>query len=150
MAEPTVAWKLFQELFGAEDYIVDASGNITSTGSQTITGDVTITGSFAVTGQTLLTGAVNVVGAVGINGDTTLTAGKDVVLSKTGQASFSKLQLAVLNTAPASAGLSKGDMWVHKVTTDIYRLAMCISTATGASQRVRRALAMDVTLGSAS
>ena len=150
MAEPTQPWKLFQELFNAEEYIVDSSGNITSTGAQTITGDVTITGSFAVTGQSLLTGAVNVVGALGVNGDATMTAGKDIVMSKTGQASFSKLQLAVLNTAPASAGLTKGDMWMHKVTTDIYRLAVCISTATGASQRVRRALAMDVTLGSAS
>jgi len=82
----------------------------------------------------------------------TVDSNGDIVLNQTGQtqSDFRRLQLAVLTTAPSSAGLTKGDLWVHKVTTDIYRIAMCISTATGASQRVRRALAMDVTLGSAS
>lgn len=82
----------------------------------------------------------------------TVDSNGDIVLNQSGQtqADFRRLQLAVLTTAPSSAGLTKGDIWVHKVTTDMYRLAMCISTATGAVQRVRRALAMDVTLGSAS
>ena len=149
MAEPTQPWKLFQELFNAEEYIVDSSGNITSTGAQTITGDVTITGSFAVTGQSLLTGAVNVVGALGVNGDATMTAGKDIVLSKTDQTTFSKLQLALLNTTPATTAVVKGDLWLHKVTTDIFRLAMCISSGVASVKRMRRA-DFDVTLGSAS
>lgn len=155
MAEPTKSWKVFQEVFGANSIIVDSNGDITfagdfaTTGDHTITGDVTITGSFAVTGQSLLTGAVNIVGAVGINGDATLTAGKDVVLSKSSQAAFSKLQLAILNTTPTTSVITKGDLWLHKVTTDIYRLAMCISNGVGTVKRMRRA-DFDVSLGSAS
>lgn len=149
MAEPTKSWKVFQEVFGANSIIVDSNGDITfagdfaTTGDHTIAGDVTITGSFAVTGQSLFTGAVN------INGDTTLTAGKDVVLSKTSQAAFSKLQLAILNTTPTTSVITKGDLWLHKVTTDIYRLAMCISNGVGTVKRMRRA-DFDVSLGSAS
>lgn len=149
MAEPTASWKVFQEVFGANSIIVDSNGDITfagdfaTTGDHTIAGDVTITGSFAVTGQSLFTGAVN------INGDTTLTAGKDVVLSKTSQAAFSKLQLAILNTTPTTSVITKGDLWLHKVTTDIYRLAMCISNGVGTVKRMRRA-DFDVSLGSAS
>jgi hypothetical protein len=60
------------------------------------------------------------------------TAG--VVLSKTGtgQTTFARLRLPILETAPASAGLTKGDLWLAKATTDVYRFALCISTATGA------------------
>lgn len=149
MAEPTKSWKVFQEVFDVDSIIVDSNGDITvsgdfaTTGDHTITGDVTITGSFAVTGQSLFTGAVN------INGDTTLTAGKDVVLSKSSQAAFSKLQLAILNTTPTTSVITKGDLWLHKVTTDIYRLAMCISNGVGTVKRMRRA-DFDVSLGSAS
>ncbi len=49
-----------------------------------------------------------------------------------GQTSFARLRLPILNTAPASADLTKGELWLSKGTTDIYRLTLCISTATGA------------------
>lgn len=59
------------------------------------------------------------------------TAG--VVLQKTGtgQTTFARLRLPILETAPASAGLTKGDVWLAKATTDVYRFALCISTAAG-------------------
>ncbi len=49
-----------------------------------------------------------------------------------GQTSFARLRLPILVTAPSSADLSKGDLWLSKGTTDIYRLTLCISTVTGA------------------
>lgn len=55
----------------------------------------------------------------------------DINLNKTDQTTFSKLKLPILNTAPSSAGLVKGDLWLAKATTDVYRMAMCISTAAG-------------------
>jgi hypothetical protein len=80
--------------------------------------------------------------------DINMTSGEHVVLNKTDQTTFSRLRLPILSTAPASAGLSKGDIWLAKATTDVYRLALCVSTATGAPRygsRITR-----VTLGSAS
>ena len=70
-------------------------------------------------------GGLTFVGAAGARG---------VVLGKTGtgQTTFARLRLPILETAPASAGLTKGDLWLAKATTDIYRFAVCISTATGA------------------
>lgn len=49
----------------------------------------------------------------------------------TGQTTFARLRLPILETAPASAGLTKGDIWLAKATTDVYRFAICISTAAG-------------------
>jgi hypothetical protein len=72
----------------------------------------------------------------------------DVVLGKTDQTTFTKLQLPILNTAPSSAGLTKGDVWLAKATTDVYRMALCISTATGAARYGSRII--RVTLGTAS
>lgn len=56
----------------------------------------------------------------------------DVNLGKTDQTTFVKLGLPILNTAPSSAGLTKGDVFLAKATTDVYRMVLCISTATGA------------------
>ncbi len=61
-------------------------------------------------------------------GDTVDASAKGTV----GQTSFARIKLPILNTAPASAGLGKGEMWLSKATTDVYRMAMCISTAAGA------------------
>lgn len=146
MAEPTKIWKVFQETYGVDNFIVDSDGNITFTGDNALTGDQTITGDLTVTGDVSITGSFGVTGTSVITGDSQHTG--DIVMNKTGQASFSKLQLAVLHTAPASAGLTKGDIWIHKGTTDVYSLALCVSTAAGTVKRMRRHI--DVTLGSAS
>ena len=86
-------------------------------------------------------GAFQAVGAAGASGE---------ILGKGtgGQTAFAKLRLPILSTAPSSAGLTKGDLWLALATTDVYRLAMCISTATGAPRyghRITRA-----TIGTAS
>lgn len=80
----------------------------------------------------------------------TVDSNGDIVLQQTGQsqADFRRLQFAILSTAPASAGLTKGDVWLHKGTTDVYSFALCTSTAAGTVKRMRRYI--DVTLGSAS
>jgi hypothetical protein len=86
-------------------------------------------------------GALNYPGAVGASG---------VILGKTGtgQTTFAKLRLPILATAPASAGLTKGDLWLAQATTDVFRLAMCISTATGAPRYGHRIT--RTTIGTAS
>jgi hypothetical protein len=49
-----------------------------------------------------------------------------------GQTTFQRVRLPILSTAPASAGLTKGDIWLAMVNTaDQYRMAVCVSTATG-------------------
>lgn len=98
----------------------------------TITGAGSQTGDFVVlrnSSETELAffdsnGSLNYPGIAGANG---IILGKGTV----GQTAFSKLRLPILNTAPSSAGLTKGDIWLAKATTDVYRLALCISTATG-------------------
>jgi hypothetical protein len=79
-----------------------------------------------------------------------VASGAGVILGKgtVGQTSFGRLRLPILSTAPASAGLSKGDLWLAKATTDVYRMALCISTATGAPRYGHRIT--RVTIGSAS
>lgn len=69
-------------------------------------------------------GALSITGNAGNSG---------VILNKTGtgQTTFARLRLPILETAPASAGLTKGDIWLAKATTDVYRFAICISTAAG-------------------
>jgi len=86
-------------------------------------------------------GAFNAVGAAG---------GAGVILGKgtVGQTAFARLRLPILETAPASAGLTKGDIWIAKATTDVYRFALCISTATGAARYGGRII--RTTLGTAS
>ena len=66
-------------------------------------------------------GALQFVGAAGAVGP---VMGKGTV----GQTAFAKLRLPILATAPASAGLTKGDIWLAKASTDTYRMALCIST----------------------
>lgn len=96
-----------QNVSGTELFVIGPAGELTTTG--------TVTGSLTFAGAT---------GAAG------------VILAKTGtgQTTFSRLRLPILETAPASAGLTKGDIWLAKATTDVYRFAMCISTATGAAR----------------
>jgi hypothetical protein len=86
-------------------------------------------------------GGLNFVGAAGARG---------VILGKTGtgQTTFAKLRLPILSTAPASAGLTKGDVWLALATADVLRLAVCISTATGAARYGGRII--RTTLGTAS
>jgi hypothetical protein len=86
-------------------------------------------------------GGLNFVGAAGARG---------VVLGKTGtgQTTFARLRLPILSTAPASAGLTKGDLWLALATTDVVRLAVCISTATGTARYGHRMI--RTTLGTAS
>lgn len=66
--------------------------------------------------------------------DINMTSGEHIVLNKTDQTTYSRLRLPILSTAPASASLTKGDLWLAKATTDVYRIALCISTA-GAATR---------------
>ena len=56
--------------------------------------------------------------------DINMTSGEHVVLNKTDQTTYSRLRLPILNTAPASANLTKGDLWLGKATTDVYRLSL--------------------------
>jgi hypothetical protein len=69
-------------------------------------------------------GSFNAVGAANGNG---------LVFAKTGtgQTNFARIRLPILATAPASAGLTKGDIWLAKASTDTYRMALCVSTAAG-------------------
>jgi hypothetical protein len=73
-----------------------------------------------------------------------------IVLGKTGtgQTTFAKLRLPILSTAPSSAGLTKGDVWLALATADVLRFAVCISTATGAARYGGRII--RTTLGTAS
>ena len=143
-----------------EKFVVEDGGNIKVTGAA---GDVLIKATqasapstdalqilnssaasiFAIdsTGAISTTPSITIPGAAGVAG---------VVLNKTGtgQTTFARLRLPILSTAPASAGLTKGDMWLALATTDVLRLAVCISTATGTARygsRITRA-----TLGTAS
>jgi hypothetical protein len=119
-------------------------------------------GESEIVGQTAATDILTITGASSQSGDHLVireTAAGDellvvedsgtLVLNKhDDHSSFSALRLPILNTAPASAGLTKGDMWLTRATTDVYRLALCISTATGAPRYGARFI--RVTLGSAS
>jgi len=64
-------------------------------------------------------GAFQFVGAAGAVGP---VMGKGTV----GQTAFAKLRLPILETAPASAGLTKGDIWLAKASTDTYGMALGI------------------------
>ena len=116
----------------------------------TLTGVASQTGDFLVcqlaAGTEMF--VVDVNGAITITGDVTVATDKDVILQKTGQSAFGRLRLPILNTAAASAGLAKGDIWLAKATTDVYRFAICISTATGAERFGHRFT--RTTIGSAS
>jgi hypothetical protein len=141
---------VLQNSAGTERFVVDCEGAITASGPLTITGTTAITGATTITGAATITGATLVTGAAQITGALTMSNGYDIVLPKgaVGQTSFSKLQLPILNTTPASAGLTKGDIWLAKATTDVYRIALCVSTATGAPRYGARII--RVTLGTAS
>ena len=93
------------------------------------------------TGAITTTPSITIPGAAGVAG---------VVLGKTGtgQTTFARLRLPILSTAPASAGLTKGDVWLALATTDVLRLAVCISTATGTARYGGRII--RATLGTAS
>jgi 5-deoxy-D-glucuronate isomerase len=133
-------------------------------GSKTYKGlAVPLFGESVITGQTAATDILTIVGASSQSGDhlvikdtngdelLTVSAQGDLVLKKhDDHTSFSKLRLALLTTAPTSAAkLTTGDMWMMKVTTDVYAIALCVSGAASTYKRARRAI-IDVTLGSAS
>ena len=58
--------------------------------------------------------------------DVALEAGKHVTLLKTDQTTFGRLRLPVLSTAPSSAAVALGDIWLAKPTTDVVRIAACV------------------------
>ena len=118
-----------------------------SEGTRTYQGlAVPLLGECEITQQTAATDILSVTGAASQTGDflvlqnssgtelNVIDANGDINLYKTSQAAFGRLNLPILSTAPASAGLTKGDLWLAKATTDVYRLALCISTA-GAATR---------------
>ena len=154
MAEGTNTYEgLAVPLFG-ESVIAQQTGAtdiLTLTGGNGQTGDFLVCQSSTGTEKFVVAydGALTVAGAVGLSDSVTMAAGKHVILQKgtVGQTSFGRLRLNVLATAPASASLTKGEIWLAKGTTDVYRLAMCVSTATGATSYGRQ---MDLTFGSAS
>ena len=122
---------------------------------------VPLFGESEIIGQTAATDILTITGASSQSGDfltlrdtngtelMSIESEGDVVLKKhSDHTDFAKLALALLHTAPTSAaGLTTGDLWMHKVTTDVYALAFCIS---GAATTVRRLRRDFVTLGSAS
>src|SRR3990167_3901090 len=55
-----------------------------------------------------------------------MEAGSHVILAKTNQTTYSRLRLPVLNTAPSSAAVALGDVWLAAPTTDVVRLAACV------------------------
>jgi hypothetical protein len=156
VAGQTGDFLVLQNSGGTERFVVDKDGDIT------LGGDLTITGSFAVTGSSVFTGAITqsggavlVKGAAQFNQGITISTGAgDLVLKKNATHAaatpFSRLNLAMLHTAPTSAaGCTTGDLFLFHVTTDVWRLAMCVSGAATTFARIRRA-SFDVTLGSAS
>jgi hypothetical protein len=104
---------------------------------------VPLVGEFTIKQETLGTDIMTIKGATSQTGDfivltnvdgtekLAIESSGDIVLQQVDQTTFAKLQLPILNTAPASASLTKGDLWFSKGTTDVYRLSMCISTAAG-------------------
>ena len=98
----------------------------------TVTGATSMTGDFVVL-QTVSGSEVFVIGSAGQLSILGAAGDSGVILTKTGtgQTTFARLRLPILETAPASAGLTKGDVWLAKATTDVYRFALCISTAAG-------------------
>jgi len=112
--------------------------------------------------QTAATDVLTITGASGQSGDVLvirdldnnemlyIDSSGDINLNKhSTQDSFAKLNLALLTTTPTSAaGATTGDMWLHKCTTDVYAIALCVSGAATTVKRMRRHF--DVTLGSAS
>jgi len=126
-----------------------ATDILTLTGADSQSGDFLVCQSSTGTEKFVVAydGALTVGGAVGVAGDLTMATDKDVIIQKTGQAAFGRLRLPILFTAAASAGLVKGDLWLQKATTDIYRLAMCTSTAAGT---VLYGTKIQLSIGSAS
>ena len=135
-----------------------------ATGSNTYNGlGVPILGESVITGQTAATDILTITGASSQSGDYLVVRDTNsselMYIDKDGSprlkkhadhTSFAKLGLALLHTSPTSASnLRTGDIWMHKVTTDVYCLALCVSGAATTIKRQRRAI-MDVTLGSAS
>lgn len=129
-------------------------------GNRSWEGAVPLVGEFECIQETAATDFMTFTGKSGMTGDFmnfrdsnktelyTVESTGDNVLGKTDQTTFTKLQLPILNTAPASANLTKGDLWLSKATTDVYRISLCISTATGAPRYGPRFT--RVTIGTAS
>jgi hypothetical protein len=115
---------------------VEFRGGVAAEDILTLTGPVSQTGDFLVW-QSSANSELGYIDAAG-----------DIVLNKTSQTVFTKLQLPILNTAPSSAGLTKGDVWLSKATTDVYRLTLCISTVTGTVRYGSRII--RATIGTAS
>ena len=100
---------------------------------QTVGNDIlTLTGAASMTGDFLVLQT-----SAGVEKVVIESTG-DVNLGKTDQTTFVKLNLPILDTAPSSAGLTKGDVFLAKATTDVYRMVLCISTATGAVRYANR------------
>lgn len=137
-------------LFGDSQISGQTAANdlLTLTGAGSQSGDYLVIENSTGTELFVINADGDIATITNFDDDINMTSGEHVVLNKTDQTTFSRLRLPILNTAPASASLVKGDLWLGKATTDVYRLGLCISTATGAPRYGSRII--RVTLGSAS
>lgn len=125
-------------------------GNLTQSN-----GTATIKGTTSVTGAATFSSTIHGTGAVTLASNLTMSGGAGRLALKknathAAATPFSKLSLAMLHTTPTSAaGVVTGDIFLFHVTTDIWRIAVCMSGAASLFHRARRAV-FDVTLGSAS
>ena len=135
-----------------------------TTGTKTHKGRaVPLYGESQIVAQVAATDVLTITGASGQTGDylvlrdldnneiMSISSSGDINLEKhADHSSFAKLNLALLSTFPTTAtGLTTGDLWMTKVTTDVYALTLCVSGAGNSVLRCRRAV-IDVTLGSSS
>ena len=135
-----------------------------TTGTKSYNGlGVPLLGESEIIGQTAATDILTITGASSQSGDylilrdtneaelLVVESEGDINLKKhADHTSFAALNLALLSTFPTSAaGCVTGDLFMIKVTTDVYCLGLCASGAASTFYRSRRAV-IDVTLGSAS
>lgn len=120
-------------LFGESQITQQTAANdiLTLTGADTMTGDFLVCENSAGTELFVINSDGDIATITNFADDVTVEAGKHVILNKTDQSTFSRVRLAILNSAPSSAGLTKGEIWLAKSTDAAYRLAVCISTAAG-------------------
>jgi hypothetical protein len=151
MAEGTKTYEgLAVPLLGEAEMVQQTAATdlLTMTGAASMTGDFLVLQDSTGTELFVINSDGDIATITNFADDVSLETGKHVILAKTDQTTYSRLRLPVLNTAPSSAGLTKGDIWLAKATTDIYRLALCISTVAGTVKYGSR-VARD-TIGTAS
>ncbi len=125
-----------------------ATDILTITGAGSQSGDYLVIRNSSNTELFVINSDGDIAAVTNFDDDINMTSGEHVVLNKTDQTTYSRLRLPILDSAPASAGLAKGDIWLGKATTDVYRFAMCISTAGGTVRYGSRII--RATIGTAS